>query len=200
MQIEDKYIKLFGKCVYNKRLEKYGRISSFEVMSSIGMYSCFRVYYDKFDDNSILTFDDVEKGEVSFVVITGNWSKDYNLKEIEDIKFALGDKFTEHMIIHITDDEWKEWIRNNDKRNIQKLHTDLISLTEISAEVMADDYYSRELYLKYKKGELTEKELQYALVNHLCQEYKRVWDQNGRYFFKYEFLKEIEKMGSETET
>lgn len=193
MEIEEKYIKLLGKLVYNKQLDKYGRISSLELMNSIRLYLHFNVFYDTFHDNEMLTFDAVECGEVQFVVL----GEARATQDIEDIKSALGDKFSYDMIIRMTDDEWKECLRQNDKRNTQMLHTDLVPLTEISAEVMSDDFYSRELYLKYKDGVLSKEELLYALVNHLCQEYKRLWDQNGRYFFKYEFPTEIERIHKE---
>lgn len=195
MEIEEKYIKLLGKLVYNKRLDKYGRISSLELMHSIGMYISFNVFYDTFDDKSLLFFSDIEKGEVQFVIWhSSEQTKGHYSEEIDDIKSALGDKFSDDMIIHMTDDEWKEQLWKNDVRNVQKLHTDLVPLTEISAEVMANDFYSRELYLKYKDGVLNKEELLYALVNHLCQEYKRLWDMDSRYFFKYEFEKELERL------
>lgn len=194
MEIEEKYIKLLGKLVYNKRLDKYGRISSLELSHSFGSYWHFNVFYDKFDNHSMLLYEDIEKGEVQFALLLDSNGEEYASQKIDDIKAAIGDKFSDDMIIHMTDDEWKEQLWKNDARNVQKLHTDLVPLTEISAEVMANDFYSRELYLKYKDGVLSKEELLYALVNHLCQEYKRLWDMDSRYFFKYEFEKELERL------
>lgn len=199
MQIEEKYIKLLGKLVYNKRLFKYGRISSLELSHSIGSYWYFNVFYDKFNSHEMLLYEDITNGEVQFVLLLDAHMEEYASQEADDIKLAIGDKFSYDMIIRMKDDEWKEHLRKSEKRNTQMLHTDLVSLTEISAEVMSDDFYSRELYLKYKGCVLSKEELLYALVNHLCQEYKRLWDQNGRYFFKYEFEKEIDKMNAENE-
>lgn len=199
MKIEEKYIKLLGKLVYNKRLDKYGRISSLELSHSFGSYWYFNVFYDKFDNHSILLYEDIEKGEVQFVLLLDSNGEEYASQKVDDIKSAIGDKFSDDMIIHMTDDEWKEQMWKSDAGNVQKLHTDLVSLTGISAEVMMNDFYSRELYLKYKDGVLDKEELLYALVNHLCQEYKRLWEQNGRYFFKYEFEKEIEKLKEQEE-
>lgn len=200
MEIEEKYIKLLDKLVYNKRLNKYGRISSLELSHSFGSYWCFNVFYDKFNSHEMLLYEDITKGEVQFVLLLDSHMEEYASQEDDDIKSAIGDKFSYDMIIRMKDDDWKEHLRQSEKRNTQMLHTDLVPLTEISAEVMSDDFYSRELYLKYKDGILNERQMMYALVNHLCQEYKRLWDQNGRYFFKYEFEKTLEKTMAEMKT
>lgn len=198
MEIEEKYIKLLGKLIYNKSLDKYGRISSLELSHSFGSYWYFNVFYDKFNSHEMLLYEDITKGEVQFVLLTDAYMEECASQEADDIKSAIGDKFSYDMIIRMKDDDWKEHLRKSEKRNTQMLHTDIVPLTEISAEVMSDDFYSRELYLKYKDGVLSKEELLYALVNHLCKEYKRLWDQNGRYFFKYEFEKTLEERIAES--
>lgn len=197
MKIEEKYEKLLGKLIYNKSLNKHGRISSFEYVSSFGDYCCLSVHYDSFDDRSILFLDDFEKGNIQFVMIE-SWPEKLISTYIEDIKFVLEDKFREDMIIYMTADEWNEHLSDQEKRNIQTLNNSLVSLTEISAKVMAHDFHCRELYMKYKNDVLTERELLFALVNHLSQEYQKLWDMNGKYFFKYEFPKQLEEMECDT--
>ncbi len=192
MTIDDKYVKLLGKYVYNKDLDKFGHISAVEIMQTIeGNLIGFNVFYDTFDSNVLTFFEDFEKGKLQFAVIedyTG-WSR----TATEEIKEALGDSFSTDKIKYVTEAEKYEKDRKNDQRNVQMLHTDMVDLTSISADVMAEDFYSREIYLKYRKGVLTKGQALYALVNHLAQELKRVQDRNTEYFLKYEFLSEMEK-------
>lgn len=195
MTIDDKYFLILGKYIYNKRLDKYGHISSIDIMHSIGGYCVsFRVFYDTFDSNSILFLDDFKKKDIQFIIVTGLDcdTEEYNKRQVEDIKTAFGDNFSEDMIIYVEESERVKKNEENNNRNTQMLHTDLVDLSNISVGVMTRDFYSRELYLKYKDGILTKEELLFALINHLCQELKRANDRNSEYFFKYEFLKEIE--------
>lgn len=200
MEIEEKYIKILGKYIYNKELDKFGHISSLELTSGFGMWIQYRVFYDTFDSNHILFFNDFLEGKVKFTIITSVENPDYKefeRKELEDIKSAFWDKYSDDMIMYISDDERKRKNQENAERNVQKLHTDLVSLTDISAEVLSKDFYSRELYLKWKDGALSEKKLLYALVNHISQEYRRIDDRNLEYFFKYDFPKSIENLNCE---
>lgn len=200
MEIEEKYIKVLGKYVYNKELDKFGHIASLELTSGFGMWIQYRVFYDTFDSNHLLFFNDFLEGKVKFTIITNVENPDYKefeCKELEDIKSAFGDKYSDDMIMYISDNERKEKNQGNDKRNVQRLYADLISLTDISAEVLSKDFYSRELYLKWKDGVLNEKELLYALVNHISQEYRRIDDRNLEYFFKYEFPRSIKNSNCE---
>ena len=197
MEIDKRYFQILGKSVYNKRLKKYGHISSVEVMYSIGGYCIgFRVFYDVFDNDSLLFFEDFEKKEVCFVIITDvdiENIEEYNKRQAQDIMAAMGDKFSEDMIKYVKESKRVKKNQENDEKNVQMLHTDLVGLDYISAEVMAKDFYSRELYIKYKRKAITKEELLFALINHLAQELKRVEDRNNAYFFKYELSKEIEQ-------
>lgn len=191
MEIQEKYTKLLGKRVYNKRLDKYGYISCIRVVSAIGVSLGLFAFYDSFDSSSMLVIEDFKRGNAQFVFLTDEICNGvYSVEKIPDIKDALGDKFREDMIIYMSDDEWKEHIREQDKRNTQMLHNDLVSLTDISAEVFSENFYCRELYLKFKRDVITETEMLYAIVNYLSLQYKRVNDSNRDYFFKYEALKE----------
>ncbi len=194
MEIDEKYVRLLGKYIYNKRLDKYGYISSIEIKLSIGGYLIeLKAYYDYFDDDDILFFEDFEKGKVQFTIISFGVPKEISDREVEDIKFVFCEKFREDMLMYIPDDERTGRIRKHEKRNTQMLFNDLTPLDRISAEVMYKDFYSRELYLKFKNGAISKEELLYALVNHLCAEYKRVDERNLEYFMKYEFPKELEE-------
>lgn len=193
MTIDDKYFLLLGKYIYNKTLDKFGYISSIEIMSCIGGWGINLItYYDTFHSRDIALFEDFEKGTLQFTIIT-----DYEpMMEhyLEDIKTVFGDKFSEDMILYISEEERTEKNREKDERNIQMLSNDLISLTKISAHVIANDFGARELYLKYKDGALTREKMLYAMINHLAYELKRVEDSNTKYFFKHEFLPEIEEL------
>lgn len=192
MTIDDKYVKLLGKYVYNKRLDKFGYISSIEMISVVGgLCVYFKTYYDSFDSSAMTSFEDFTKGDIQFAIIT-----DYDTmssSHVEDIKEAFGDSFSEDMLRYVTDSEKKVTDTINNNRNTQMLHTDMVDLTNISTDVVADDFYSREIYLKYKKGVLTKEQTLYALVNHLAQELKRIKDRNLEYFIKYELSSEMEK-------
>lgn len=193
MEIEDKYIKMLGKLVYNNKLNKYGRICKIELSKSVGMTISLRVFYDKFDDDGMLFFEDFENGKIQFVILTDcGLFENYTLHEKFEIMRVLEGKYTDDMIIYMSNDEWKEKLREQDRRNTQLLHTDIVSLTNVSVEVLSDDFYCRELYLKRNEGGLTETQMLYAMVNHLSQEYKRMKDSNSEYFFKYEFGKLLE--------
>lgn len=63
MEIEDKYIFLLGKSIYNKTLNKFGYISSLEIMDYIKGYGInLIVYYDTFHNHDIAFIDDFKKG------------------------------------------------------------------------------------------------------------------------------------------
>lgn len=194
MEIEDKYIKLLGKYIYNKELDKFGRISSLELVYVFGLWIQFNVFYDTFDSKGILFLQDFLDGKSKFVIINDESNHEYKQffeKQLDDIKSAFENKFLTDMLIYMSNDEWKEKLIEQNKRNVQKLHTDLVFLTDIAEEVLSNDFYSRELYLKFNNGILSETQLLYALVNHIAQEYKRIDNRNNQYFFKYEFIKEI---------
>ncbi len=194
MEIDEKYVRLLGKYVYYQRLDKFGYINAIEIINSVGGYFVsLKAYFGSFDSDINLFFEDFEKGNVKFTIISCDGvPQEINDKEIEDIKFVFGDKYREDMLMYISDDERRERIREDERRTVQMICNDLTPLDRISAEVMFKDFYSRELYLKWKKGVIDEKELLYGLVNHLCEEYKRLDERNLKYFMKYEFPKELE--------
>lgn len=201
----DKELLLVGKTVYNKRLDKFGYISSLELQYGFGgCYIQYKVFYDTFNDNLSLFVEDFKKNKVQFVIIDfpelGEAGDEYNERQIEDIKEFFEDDFSEDMIIYVTEDEKKANDDKNKKRNTLMLHTDLVDLTDVSNEVFADDFYSRELYKSYKDGVLTKEEMMFAIINHLSQELKRVSDSNFDYFIKYELTTSMEDIINDEET
>lgn len=193
MTLDDKYTLMLGKHIYNKALDKFGYISSIEIMEYIGGYGInLIVYYDTFHHRDIAFLQDFEKGTLQFALIT-----DYEPmieRHLEDIRTIFGDKFSEDMILYISEEERKAKNQEKEERNIQMLSSDLVSLTRVSSHVIANDFGARELYLKYKDGSLTQEEMLYAMINHLAYELQRREDSNSKYFFKYEFLPEIEEI------
>lgn len=188
MIIEDKYVRLIGKPIYSKELDKYGLISNLEIRNGIGCtYPIYRSYFDKFDNNRIVTLDDFTNSKLQFVTLSGSTNcEKMNTETIESAKEAFGEKYSDDMIMQIDHEKWSEMQKEQDKRNKQSLFTDLVSLNEISADVFYDDFYTQELYSKYKNGVLTETEMLYAVVNYLCCEHKRLADKNLEYFAMYD--------------
>lgn len=197
MEIQQKYLNLLRKYIYHKRLDKFGMIT--EICITCGHFGygiALKVFCDEFDSDVIVYFEDFEKNNIVFTIITGYGELDkQNEDTIKEIKEAFGDKYSESMIMYIDKDERSRRIDEEKKRNTQKLHTDLVSLSDISVEVFADDFYSKELYLKYKDNVIGKEQLLYALINHIFQEYKRVKDENLEYFDKYVLSEKIKQMG-----
>ncbi len=188
MIIEDKYVRLIGKPIYSKRLDKHGHISSMEIMSGFNcVYPIYRAYFDIFDNNSIIALEDFVKGELQFVILSGlHEYKKMNTEIIESAKSAFGEKYSGDMVMQIDHEKWSKMQKEQDKRNKQSLFTDLVSLDEISVDVFYDDFYTQYLYSKYKNGVLTETQMLYAVVNYLCCEHKRLADKNLEYFAQYD--------------
>lgn len=121
MEIEDKYIKLLGKYIYNKELDKFGRISSLELVYVFGLWIQFNVFYDTFDSKRILFLQDFLDGKSKFVIINDESNHEYKQffeEQLDDIKSAFENKFLTDMLIYMSNDEWKEKIREQDKRNV----------------------------------------------------------------------------------
>ncbi len=188
MEIEDKYINLIGKYIYNKELDKSGLISSMDLSKMCDI--SYRAFYDVFDCNHIIHLEDFEKGKIQFVLLTGNHIFEKIIRqENNDIKVAFKEKYNDNMIRCVSAEEWDKCNEEQKSRNIQKMHTDLISLTRISTEVFYGDFCIQDLYLKYKNGVLTETEMLYAILNVLCSRNKQLADKNLEYFSKYELEK-----------
>lgn len=178
--LEKKYLNIIEKCIYNTATDKFGMITGIEI-TNLGIQ--LKVYYDNMDSDSIVFFEDFEKGVLKFVIITdtgfpktviGNYEK----KIIEDVKAFFGDKFTEDMIIYVTEEKREEKNRENKNREIENISGTLTNLKKLSTEIFYDNYTALELYKKYTKGDLTETELLYAICNHLCEEIKYLKDRN----------------------
>lgn len=195
MEIEDKYLKMLGKCIYNKQLDKFGYINSLEIMASLSLGLNLKAFYDYFDSDCTVFFEDFTKGKIQFTIIQGysilksEQVNEINKEQIKDIKTVFGDDFTDDMLMFIDDNERQIKIQEQEQRETQRLHTDIVSLTNVTVKVLAKDFYSRELYLKWKNKVLSETQFLYALVNHLAQEMQRIDKRNLDYFVKYELEK-----------
>lgn len=188
IQIDDKYSLLLGKTIYNKSLDKYGYISSIEINHLIGGPAIWlSAYYDTFDNSHMTFFEEFIKGEVQFTIIhVDGVPCEIKEKNESEIKEALGSDFRQDMIIYINEQDKKEKDKENENRQTQKLHTDLISLTNISLEIFKDNFYCIKLYQKYKQQILDEKQFLYAVINYLSKELKREKNRTFNYFVKYE--------------
>lgn len=193
MNIEDKYIRMMGKKIYSKELDKHGNICSIEILFGLnGITPIMRAYFDSFDPNAIICLEDFINGKVKFEIPTGLpiFDEMYE-KSVKDAKFIFGEKYSDDMIIRYERTNWDEMREQQKTRNKQLLSTDLVSLTDISVDVFYKDFYIQDLYLKYKNGALTEIEMLYAIVNYLCCENKQLADKNLEYFSKYDLIKTI---------
>ncbi len=192
LEIINSYLNLIDKYIYNTELDKFGMITDIEI-SGAGVY--LKAYYDRIHSSDMVLFEDFEKGKIKFTIITGEsiltkeQNKQYQEKEINEIKQAFGDKFSDEMIMYIDDEERKRRNKEDEQKEIQRISTKMINLKKLSAEIFYDDYVCTETYKKYVNGEITETELLYIICNHLCEELKRLKDENLNYFiekFRYE--------------
>lgn len=184
--LDKKYLNILGKYIYNKESDKFGLISSIEICDRIGIM--FRAYYDRFNENNIVFFNDFIKGNVQFVIITGGVSLGKEIDEkfrketLEDIKFSMGEDFREDMLLYIDDEERKERMRKNDEREIQSISIKNLNVKKLSADVFYDNTTCTEAYKKYADGTISETEMLYIICNYLCEEQKRLKGENLEYF------------------
>lgn len=119
MEIKDTYLKLIGKRIYNKSLNKYGMISHIEIMPLNGRYCLwYGAYYDKVDNRKITAIYDFADGDLQFVVLTG--AKIYDNAHpviLNDIKAVYGNAFHDDMIRYIDYEDWQE---TQDKKRIDE--------------------------------------------------------------------------------
>lgn len=184
--IDKKYLNLIHKCIYSAELDMFGMITEIAVTNS-GMY--FKAYFDKIHDDRMILFEDFKNGKMKFVIITDmDFPKKFNEEYINEtfrhIKEFLGEDFSEDKIIYQTNDEHKQEIREKDELEICRISNDLLNLKRFSAEIFYDNYSTIELYKKYASGAITETELIYGACNYLCEEIKRLKEDNLNYFIE----------------
>lgn len=189
LKIESKYLNLINKYIYDTKLDKFGMINSIELSSGMGgVMIMLKAYFDRIDSSRMVFFDDFTNGTIKFTIIGGGsmltkgQEEKYNQSVIDDIKSAFGEDFREDMIIYIDDDERKERKRENDEKEVQNIGGNLINLKKLSAEIFYDNFTACEAYWKYSNGKLSETEMLYIICNHLCEEIKRLKDENLNYF------------------
>lgn len=189
MNIDDKYFKICNKIIYNPELDKFGRTNNIDLsVHSFGSYVIYKVYYDDFDDEVPMYFDDF-KTKVKFVLFTDLSKEDFKLlknKTIKDLQDAFGDEFNEDMIMYISEKEKNKLDEENKKKIRMSVRNMVVSLEEPAVDIFVEYFYCREMYKKYKHGDMSEKEMLYGIVNWLSSHCKRLSDSNFEYFKKYE--------------
>lgn len=184
--LDKKYLNLIHKSIYSVDLDMFGMISEIAV-TDYGMY--LKACFNKIHNDRMILFEDFKNGKIKFVIITNIGISDklesqFKDKDLQDIKNFLGDDFSEDKIIYQTNDKYKEEIRRKDKLEVFNIENTLLNLKKLSAEIFYDDYTILELYKKYVAGIITETELLYGVCNYLCQEIKRLKDDNLNYFIE----------------
>lgn len=192
MEIEEKYIKMIGKDIYHKALNRFGQIASIEIMFMSGYKVAFNAYCGEFNSRVILFLQDFIDGTVAFNIVNDNFTEESAKKEIEEIKTIFGDKFREDMLCYTSVMERAARLQKEKEDCLHCVAGQLVKLDAPTVEMFSDDYYLREFYVLYKDGKLTENEMLYAMVNYLAKEYKKVNESNLGYFGKY-ILKDMMK-------
>lgn len=191
MEIPDKYTKLIGKRVYNRADNRIGHISEMRIAGSYFMCMYYNVFYDKFDDEAIMTLDAFFDGLMQFVIVTGTGLKQEleekaNERILQDIQDAFGEKFSEDMIKYMDGDEHDRLIKQKEKEKIRCIGVECVSLSELSEKIFYDDFYCQKLWSKYRYGVISETEMLYGVCNHLCNDLDRLKQKELEYFAKYE--------------
>ena len=119
MVIDDKYLGLLGTYIYDKRTKMEGMISDLCIM---GLPNGYTVYYNAYMNsirsNAMICVEDFESGSVVFLEPFGIVYMEKEMKEIAKrhrkvIVDFFGEKFTENMIVRISENERqnkiKEW-------------------------------------------------------------------------------------------
>lgn len=182
--LDKKYLNLIQKRVYSTELDMFGMITEIAITDH-GMY--LKAYFDKIHDDRMIFFEDFKNGKAKFSIVTGlelsnKLEKQLNDEDLRNIKEFLGDDFSEDKIIYHTNDEHKKEIERKDKLEVCHIGNTLPNLRKLSAEIFYDNYITLGFYKKYAAGAMTETELLYGVCNHLCEETKRLKDDNLNYF------------------
>lgn len=127
MELDEKYLKLLNLLIYDKRRKMHGIISGILISKCAGGFMIsYQVFMSRIYVNTTLFLDDIEKGNVVFV-LPFSLNRQDDLFEVmaEDhekrIKEFFGDKFRDDMIIRISEEERQEEIRKweNLERGVQ---------------------------------------------------------------------------------
>lgn len=120
MEIEEKYLKLLGLLIRDKRNGMNGIISSLQITLYMeGYLISYSAYMNKQNHNYTVFVDDIEKGNVVFLLPFGTICMVKEMEEMaerhtEAIKEFFGGKFREDMIVRVSEDERQEEIRKWD--------------------------------------------------------------------------------------
>ena len=148
------------------------------------------VTYDSINDNELLFFEDIERGSVKVCVVeTSDKKLNDTYSEIvhEDVKFAMGDKFQEDMILTVTDSEFDNWKSKNKQAGIEYILGTPVNISTVSAETIYDDFRLQEIYRKFLSGVFTKEQMFCAMIDRLSGMVNEEKKRNFDYFMKYEY-------------
>lgn len=117
MEIDDKYFKLLGLLIRDKRRDMNGMISSLVIDKYITGYEIhYQVYTNRVHAYTGLFVDDILKGNVVFLIPFSKGYLEEVFKDMEKehegaIRDFFGDDFREDMIMRISEEERQEEIR-----------------------------------------------------------------------------------------
>lgn len=124
MNIEEKYLRLLHKLIYDKRKNTHGILSSCCINRSYcknGYYWYYLGYMDRIHTEYIFHIEDFISGNVVFLLPFGTlWDEEKYEKirqqDIKDIKECFGEDFREDMIIKISEEERQKKIKEEETK------------------------------------------------------------------------------------
>lgn len=182
--LEKKYLNLLQKRIYSSELNLFGMITKIEITDH-GIY--LKAYFSKLHNSEMIFFEDFKNGKIKFVIITdvgisNKFEKQLNDENLQSIKDFLEEEFSQDKIVYQTNDEHQKENEREKDMEVCKIGNTFPDLKKLSAEIFYDNYTTLELYKKYSLGAITETELLYGVCNYLCEEIKRLKDDNLNYF------------------
>lgn len=118
MEIENKYFDLINVLVYDKRIKMSGIISEVSIIKFVTGQAIlyYRAFMNKTHSEHMIFVDDIEKGNVVFLLPFGVAYKEKEMELMAEehekrIKEFFGDKFREDMIMRISEEERQEELR-----------------------------------------------------------------------------------------
>ncbi len=125
MEINNRYLLLLNKLIYDPRIKANGMITSIEItplFSSNGLHYgiWYKVFFDRIHNDSILLVEDIEDKRIKFLLpfnlaLDEKDEKEYQEKIIKDLKEYFGDHFSEDIIMRIPEEERQKQIKALDK-------------------------------------------------------------------------------------
>lgn len=185
LELPMKDINLIGKRIYNAKTNKHGMITGITLENHTGNLTYyFNAYYDKLESDSMIFTEDLRNGNIKFVIIDMPEFKDYKEKEISDIKEFLGEKFCANSIIHITREQHKKNIAEQEYRGILEIMGKAKELDSLASDIIQDNYSMLKYFVLFSDGIITENQMLYGIVNVLSSELRNKRDEELKGFGK----------------